>query len=125
MKLSIKSVKRMTKMLYLRALCRDLKPENLIMTSDDNNADLKIVDFGFAAFDTGGKHRIFACVIACCCMLLLQKPFLICVENVLEIAPRTVILAFFCNSVFRVLLSALVMISVIVNVVLLSYKRNV
>ena len=34
---------------------RDLKPENLIMTSDDNNADLKIVDFGFAAIDTGGK----------------------------------------------------------------------
>jgi hypothetical protein len=24
------------------------------MTSDDNNADLKIVDFGFAAFDSGG-----------------------------------------------------------------------
>jgi serine/threonine protein kinase len=35
-------------------LSRDLKPENLIMTSDDNNADLKIVDFGFAAFDSGG-----------------------------------------------------------------------
>jgi hypothetical protein len=37
------------------ASCRDLKPENLIMTSDDNNADLKIVDFGFAAIDTGGN----------------------------------------------------------------------
>lgn len=37
---------------------RDLKPENLIMTSDDNNADLKIVDFGFAAFDAGGTYYL-------------------------------------------------------------------
>lgn len=27
---------------------RDLKPENLLFTSDDDNADIKIVDFGFA-----------------------------------------------------------------------------
>lgn len=40
--------------LCLILLVRDLKPENLIMTSDDNNADLKVVDFGFAAIDTGG-----------------------------------------------------------------------
>jgi thiamine kinase-like enzyme len=30
--------------------CRDLKPENLLMTGrDDSSADLKLVDFGFAA----------------------------------------------------------------------------
>ena len=33
---------------------RDLKPENLIMTSDEDDANLKIVDFGFATVDTGG-----------------------------------------------------------------------
>jgi serine/threonine protein kinase len=42
----------------LSCRCRDLKPENLIMTSDDNNADLKIVDFGFAAFDSGGEAML-------------------------------------------------------------------
>lgn len=31
-------------------LChRDLKPENLLMTGKDDSADLKLVDFGFAA----------------------------------------------------------------------------
>lgn len=33
--------------LYL-SQCSDLKPENLLMTSKDDDADLKIVDFGFA-----------------------------------------------------------------------------
>jgi hypothetical protein len=48
--------------------CRDLKPENLIMTSDDNNADLKIVDFGFAAIDTGGTPCCFVlCVMYYMC----------------------------------------------------------
>jgi serine/threonine protein kinase len=28
--------------------CRDLKPENLLMTSEDDDADIKVVDFGFA-----------------------------------------------------------------------------
>jgi serine/threonine protein kinase len=28
---------------------RDLKPENLLMTGRDDSADLKLVDFGFAA----------------------------------------------------------------------------
>ena len=29
---------------------RDLKPENLLMASDENDADVKIADFGFAAY---------------------------------------------------------------------------
>lgn len=28
---------------------RDLKPENLLMTSKESDADVKLVDFGFAA----------------------------------------------------------------------------
>jgi calcium/calmodulin-dependent protein kinase I len=32
---------------------RDLKPENLLMTSAADDADLKIVDFGFAAVAHG------------------------------------------------------------------------
>lgn len=28
--------------------CRDLKPENLLLTSPSDDADIKIVDFGFA-----------------------------------------------------------------------------
>ncbi len=28
---------------------RDLKPENLVMSSDDNDSDIKLIDFGFAA----------------------------------------------------------------------------
>ena len=30
-------------------LRRDLKPENLLMTGNDDEANLKLVDFGFAA----------------------------------------------------------------------------
>jgi serine/threonine protein kinase len=26
----------------------DLKPENLLLTSNDENADIKLIDFGFA-----------------------------------------------------------------------------
>ena len=47
---------------------RDLKPENLIMTSGDSDADLKIVDFGFAAIDTGGSSS--AVVVCCLCLAL-------------------------------------------------------
>lgn len=32
---------------------RDLKPENLLMTSESNDADVKIVDFGFATISDG------------------------------------------------------------------------
>lgn len=32
----------------LRIVHRDLKPENLLLTSEDNDADIKVVDFGFA-----------------------------------------------------------------------------
>ena len=28
--------------------CRDLKPENLLLTSEDDDANIKIADFGFA-----------------------------------------------------------------------------
>jgi serine/threonine protein kinase len=28
---------------------RDLKPENLLMTSEEDDANVKLVDFGFAA----------------------------------------------------------------------------
>jgi calcium/calmodulin-dependent protein kinase I len=31
----------------------DLKPENLLMTSDSSDADIKVVDFGFAALVNG------------------------------------------------------------------------
>ncbi|OQS05394.1 hypothetical protein THRCLA_02460 [Thraustotheca clavata] len=33
---------------------RDLKPENILMTSKDDNANIKIADFGFAKQDTNG-----------------------------------------------------------------------
>ena len=33
----------------MRPTHSDLKPENLLMTSTEDDADLKIVDFGFAA----------------------------------------------------------------------------
>lgn len=35
---------------------RDLKPENLLMTSPDDEADLKLVDFGFAAVLAEGEQ---------------------------------------------------------------------
>jgi serine/threonine protein kinase len=34
---------------------RDLKPENLLLTSEDNDSDLKIVDFGFADYAPNDK----------------------------------------------------------------------
>eukprot|EP00981_Chlorochromonas_danica_P002116 scaffold424_cov165-Ochromonas_danica.AAC.16 len=36
---------------------RDLKPENLLLTSDDNDADIKVVDFGFAT-KTDGDYSL-------------------------------------------------------------------
>lgn len=40
---------------YLTVHCayenRDLKPENLLLTSDADDADIKIADFGFAKVD--------------------------------------------------------------------------
>lgn len=38
---------------WCAATDRDIKPENLMMTSYDDHADVKIVDFGFAAFAEG------------------------------------------------------------------------
>jgi len=29
--------------------CRDIKPENILLTSKDNDINLKLADFGFAA----------------------------------------------------------------------------
>lgn len=34
---------------------RDLKPENLLMTSEDDDANVKIADFGFAATSVGNS----------------------------------------------------------------------
>ncbi len=34
-------------------VCRDLKPENLLLTSESDDADIKIVDFGFAVVADG------------------------------------------------------------------------
>lgn len=34
--------------LRVRPCCRDLKPENLLLTSKDDDADMKLADFGFA-----------------------------------------------------------------------------
>jgi serine/threonine protein kinase len=37
--------------------CRDLKPENLLLTSKDDDANLKICDFGFAVTCDGNNIR--------------------------------------------------------------------
>jgi len=40
---------------------RDLKPENLLLTSDADDADIKIADFGFAAYDHGDNQLFEQC----------------------------------------------------------------
>eukprot|EP00607_Mallomonas_marina_P007103 CAMPEP_0182437614 /NCGR_PEP_ID=MMETSP1167-20130531/85165_1 /TAXON_ID=2988 /ORGANISM="Mallomonas Sp, Strain CCMP3275" /LENGTH=350 /DNA_ID=CAMNT_0024630593 /DNA_START=355 /DNA_END=1408 /DNA_ORIENTATION=- len=40
---------------------RDLKPENLLLTSDADDADIKIADFGFAAYDHGRNQLTDQC----------------------------------------------------------------
>ena len=37
---------------------RDLKPENLLLTSPNDDADLKIADFGFAVSDNGSQNML-------------------------------------------------------------------
>jgi len=47
--------------LHSQGIChRDLKPENLLLTSDDDDADVKIADFGFAVHvsDLANKDEI-------------------------------------------------------------------
>lgn len=40
---------------------RDLKPENLILASKDNDYNLKIADFGLAAFIQNGELLYLRC----------------------------------------------------------------
>ena len=42
-----------------RVVHRDIKPENLILTSKDDDNDIKIADFGFATFLTDEEPVLY------------------------------------------------------------------
>jgi len=56
---------------------RDLKPENILMVSDDNESDLKIVDFGLSKIIGPNEHSLdpFGTLSYVAPEVLLQKPY--------------------------------------------------
>jgi serine/threonine protein kinase len=56
---------------------RDLKPENILMVSDDNDSDLKIVDFGLSKIIGPNESSLdpFGTLSYVAPEVLLQKPY--------------------------------------------------
>ena len=62
---------------YFGVIHRDLKPENILMTSDDDNGDIRILDFGLSKISTPNEKctEPYGTLTYCAPEIILDEPY--------------------------------------------------